>query len=115
MDALQQDATMGPQTIRTGRSGGETPESLVVALPATAKVRARVKRGAGRPGLEAVRDVGKWAHDRQAHETREAVYDRDGNWYKQGWRDSETAEVTWPPKVGRLDDPNMHGPASHRP
>jgi hypothetical protein len=60
----------------------------------TAKAKAEVRRGRvgeKRPHLVAERIDGIWSFDRQAHEVREVVHDRDADLYAQRWRDPKPA------------------------
>jgi hypothetical protein len=103
---LRQDATVRPQTITIG---GPPPSE-----PTSSTVSARVTRRGKASRLTAKQDRGKWNHDRQTHETREIVVDRDDSYYAQTWTDPASGETTFR-KQGRLDDPKLHGRASHRP
>jgi hypothetical protein len=101
---VPQDATVRPRPAGANQ----------LSDPPSSTMSARVNRGGKASRLTAKLDRGMWNHDRQAYETRDVVVDRDDNLYRQEWTDPDTGETTFR-KQGRLDDPNLHGPASHRP
>jgi len=110
LEGLQQSVDITAPTAFLVRE----PDGRLVQLETDATGKIKVKAKGRRGRLEAGVIDGEWVHDRQGHEVREHVYDKDADFYSKHYRKSDTDQLTWK-KVGKLSDPKMHGKASHRP
>ena len=93
------------------------PDGTVLTVPGygVTKIKASLRRSPHtRPVVVATVADTRRNYDRNADEICTILVNRAANDYRQRWTDPETGRTTWQ-KRGLLQDPALHGPASHRP